>query len=351
MSDEPRAIAVISAARTMLAECRTLDDIMAIRERAEGIRHYCRAARVSLELQNEATEIKLRAERRAGEMLAEMDLHGGGRPTETGNAVLPVSAPKLSDLGITKMQSTRWQQQAKVPEQEFESHVNEIRESGRELTTKGVMKLAARQSSTVIDVASSAVTDGDVLRLDDAGRCVAGLDELSGDKFGCIYADPPWKYGNQGTRASTDNHYDTMTIDQLCEMPVSELAADDAHLHLWTTNAFLFDAQRVMDAWGFEYRSVFVWVKPQMGIGNYWRVSHEFMLLGIRGDAKRFNDRSLKSWAEFNRRRHSAKPDEIRAMVERASSGPYLEMFGRRAVRGWTVFGNQIDAQTELAIA
>lgn len=91
-----------------------------------------------------------------------------------------------------------------------------------------------------------------------------------GTKFGTVYADPPWLYDNQGTRAATGNHYGGMTVDELCALPVRELAADDAHLHLWTTNAFLFDCQRIFDAWGFEYRSAFVWVKPQLGIINLW---------------------------------------------------------------------------------
>jgi len=169
------------------------------------------------------------------------------------------------------------------------------------------------------------------------------LSSLIGNKFGTIYADPPWQYGNQATRACTDNHYETLTVDALCKMPVREIIADDAHLHLWTTNAFLFEAKRVMDAWGFEYRSVFVWVKPQMGIGNYWRVSHEFMLLGIRGNAKSFKEKNHMSWKSFNRGKHSAKPDEVRQVIQKVSPGPFLEMFGRKPVEGWTVFGNQIQ--------
>lgn len=163
-----------------------------------------------------------------------------------------------------------------------------------------------------------------------------------GQKFGCIYADPPWRYGNQATRASTDKHYNTMSLADICAMPVGDFAADDAHLHLWTTNAFLFDAREVMQAWGFEYKSCFIWVKPQMGIGNYWRVSHEFLLLGIRGK-QRFRDHSLMSWGSFRRGRHSAKPEEIRNMIERSSPGPYLELFGRSLIDGWTVLGNQIE--------
>lgn len=176
------------------------------------------------------------------------------------------------------------------------------------------------------------------------------IESLPSNHFGCIYADPPWQYENQGTRAATDNHYQTMTIAELCEMPVAELAAKDAHLHLWTTNAFIEDSFEVMRAWGFEYRSIFVWVKPQIGIGNYWRVSHELMLLGVRGNAKRFNNRSLKSWIEADRKKHSAKPNCVREMIEQASPGPYLELFGRKKVKGWTVFGNQIGNELQEAL-
>jgi N6-adenosine-specific RNA methylase IME4 len=174
---------------------------------------------------------------------------------------------------------------------------------------------------------------------------VADLAQLAeaGKRFGTIYADPPWLYDNQGTRAATGNHYGGMTVDELCALPVRELAADDAHLHLWITNGFLFDAPRIFDAWSFEFRSTFVWVKPQMGIGNYWRNSHEMLLTAVRGDAKRFNDHSMMSWGRFDRTQHSAKPEQIRDLIQRASSGPYLELFGRRRVTGWTVWGDQIE--------
>jgi len=165
----------------------------------------------------------------------------------------------------------------------------------------------------------------------------------SGQKFGCIYADPPWLYDNQATRAATGNHYGGLTVDELCDLPINDLAADDAHLHLWVTNAFLFEAPKIFDAWGFEFRSTFAWVKPQMGIGNYWRNSHEMLLTAIRGNAKRFNNHSMMSWGQFNRTQHSAKPEQIRDMIEKASHGPYLELFGRRQVDNWMVWGNQIE--------
>lgn len=205
-------------------------------------------------------------------------------------------------------------------------------------------KLSVRElRAEVARIKNAAAIDAPVASGDTC--TVADLHQLveSGKRFGCIYADPPWLYDNQATRAATGNHYSGMTVDELCELPIRELAKDDAHLHLWITNAFLFDAPRIFAAWGFEYRSTYVWVKPQMGIGNYWRNSHEMMLTAIRGDAKRFNDRSLKSWGEFDRTAHSAKPERIREMIQRASHGPYLELFGRRKTEGWTVWGNQIE--------
>jgi N6-adenosine-specific RNA methylase IME4 len=169
-----------------------------------------------------------------------------------------------------------------------------------------------------------------------------------GERFGVVYADPPWRYSNQGTRGSTDDHYDTMTVDDIAALPVRELAAERCHLWLWTTNAFLFECPRLFDAWGFVFKSSYVWVKPQMGMGNYLRNSHEFLLLGVRGGLTGAV-KNVMSWGEFDRERHSAKPEGIRRdVVERLSPGPRLELFGRKTVAGWTVFGNQVSHSPDL---
>lgn len=163
-----------------------------------------------------------------------------------------------------------------------------------------------------------------------------------GTRYGCIYCDPPWPYTNQATRGSTDNHYVTMSMDDIRALPVESLAADDAHLHLWTTNGFLGEAIQLVSDWGFTYKSFYVWVKPQMGMGNYWRVSHEVLLLGVRGRAK-FRRHDLMSWGEFHRGVHSSKPEAVRLLVESASPGPYLELFARRTSPGWTSWGNEVE--------
>ena len=186
----------------------------------------------------------------------------------------------------------------------------------------------------------------DGLAADKPPAIVRCLDELSGRRlrFPTVYADPPWRYANVAARGAAENHYQTMSIEELCNLPVRDVIADNAHLHLWTTNGHLPDAFTVMKAWGFAYKSCLIWVKPQLGMGNYWRVSHEFLLLGVRGRLP-FRDKSQRSWHISRRRRHSSKPYAIRELVERVSPGPYLELFGRAEIphSQWTVFGNQVE--------
>ena len=261
---------------------------------------------------------------KAGELLAGMEK--AKNQNSASNITLPA-------LGITKMQSSRWQRAAKVPEKAFREYIDSANVLDREITTSGLLKLA-NVHAPKNGARPAERTDGtctDLQELIDAGQ-----------KFGTIYADPPWRYNNQGTRAATDNHYDgDMSVDEICAMPIADLCTEKCHLHLWTTNAFLFECQKIFAAWGFEFKSSFVWVKPSFGIGNYWRNSHEIMLTAIKGGQTALS-RSEKSWTLCKRGAHSAKPEIVRHSIERLSPGPFLELFGRSPRKGWTVYGNQI---------
>lgn len=177
---------------------------------------------------------------------------------------------------------------------------------------------------------------------------VENLDELirRNVRYPTIYCDPPWRYDNTASRAAAENHYGTMPFDDIERLPIGELADKNAHLHLWATSSFLREALELIDAWGFKYKSCLVWIKDQIGMGNYWRISHEYLLLGVRGSL-RFRDRSRPSWVGARRNGHSRKPGVFRHLVEQVSPGPYLELFGREEIPGgmWTVFGNEVDAR------
>lgn len=323
----PREIMLLGRAREALAEARTLDEVRTIRDKAEAVRCYARSAKLGLDIQNYAAEVRLRAERKAGVLLRELRLHGGDRKSSSIDRNL-----KLADLGIDRHESSRWQVTSTLPEKDFNSYVGECTSARRELTAAGVLRISKVQLAK-----KSAVTKKQRSR----GNVVSSLDELKGQTFPCFYVDPPWPYDNQGTRAATSNYYPTMSVDAIARLPVKQLVATNAHLHIWTTSNFLFETIRIMKAWGFDYKSSFVWVKPQFGLGNYWRIAHEFLLLGVKGTLP-FEDKTLRSWLEAPRTQHSAKPPEIRDLIERGSPGPYLEMFGRIAIPGWTVFGNQV---------
>jgi N6-adenosine-specific RNA methylase IME4 len=320
-----RVLANITQADQLLAEAKTVGDAIGVADVAESARIFAKRANMALPLINKATEIKLRAERKAGELLRGMEKAKGGGHRTCNNT--------LQVLGISRIQSSRWQRTAVVPEEKFAAYVEQANETGREITTSGLLKLANVE----------APKNGARPAHGETGICT-DLSELvgRGEKFGTIYADPPWRYHNQGTRASTGNHYaGDMSVDEICAMPIGQLCADKCHLHLWTTNAFLFECPKIFEAWGFEFKSSFVWVKPQMGIGNYWRNSHEIMLLAVKGGQTALNKGQM-SWLQCSRGKHSAKPDAVRHSIEKLSPGPFLELFGRKKVDGWTVFGNQV---------
>lgn len=318
-----------------ISQARTVQEAVGIRDAAEELRHHFKARGYGVQAMNDAAEIKLRAERRLGELLHEMPKQ---RPGEYQRLHRATVAPSLDDLGIEKTQSHRWQKIADIDEEVFEDHIATVRDKEEELTTAGMLR-CARKADQPGRQNGESMPNG----------CVAeDLYELvrMGKRYGTIYVDPPWKYSNQGTRAATDNHYKTLTVDEIADPerhPVRQLAADCCHLHLWTTNAFLYSCPAIFESWGFKYQGLFVWCKPQMGIGNCWRVSHELLLLAIRGEPRRFLNHSLMSWAALDRGQHSAKPDKVREMIELASPGPRLELFGRRVTPGWTVWGDQVE--------
>jgi N6-adenosine-specific RNA methylase IME4 len=279
-------------------------------------------------------ELRLRAERLIGRWLAHHVNHegGGDRRSEARDATASHDLP----AGVSKSQSSRWQRVARVPDVVFERYIVVARDARKEISTAGLLKLAE---------ALRTGPDGPSTRpAESVSRTVEELSALARRnlRFGTIYVDPPWRYQNTATRGAAANHDPTMSVDEIKALPVAELAAEASHLHLWATTPLLPEALAILLDWGFQYKGIFVWTKEHIGLGNYWRSAHEYLLLGVRGDCP-FRDRGQRSWQCLRPGRHSEKPEEVRGIIEKVSPPPYIELFTRRLTEGWMAWGNEVD--------
>lgn len=183
--------------------------------------------------------------------------------------------------------------------------------------------------------------------------------ELPKRHFGAILADPPWRfktYSDKGRsrcpdwrafRGSPSRRYDTMPMDEILDLPVAQLAAPDCCLFLWVSWPMLPDAMRLIEAWGFVYKScAFDWMKttrsgnPAIGCGYWTRANTEPCLLATRGKPQRLI-RDVRMAILEPRRESGRKPDCVHGRIERLVAGPYLELFARQSRPGWTTWGNE----------
>jgi N6-adenosine-specific RNA methylase IME4 len=207
----------------------------------------------------------------------------------------------------------------------------------------------ARRKDAVAAVSSGTKPREAVRQAKKAELAARSIAEPSG-RYRVIYADPPWEYGD--TRAGLSgyeataaaDHYPTMPTRDICALPVREWIDDDAVLFCWATFPMLPDALEVVRAWGFRYKTAFVWAKGRGGMGNYHDVSCELLLLATRGSCTPDADKRESQLQQVKRAgRHSEKPDAFREMIDRLyKHGRRLELFRRGAApKGWDVWGNE----------
>lgn len=174
--------------------------------------------------------------------------------------------------------------------------------------------------------------------------------------YACILADPPWQFQNRTGKVAPEHRrlsrYGTMELADIMALPVEKLAAEPAHLYLWTPNALLPEALAVMKAWGFQYKSNLVWCKVRKdgepdgrGVGFYFRNVTELVLFGVRGKNARTlaPGRRQVNLLKTRKREHSRKPDEMYDLIEACSPGPRLELFARGSRPGWSTWGDQAE--------
>lgn len=318
----------IDQAQRYLAEAKTIDEVKQIRDQAEALRQYARQQKMGLDMQNDIAAIKIRAEIRAGQLIKEMKKRGkldtGGQTTlqdyNSSHDARGNNSVKLEDMGINYTQSARWQRMAEIPEPLLEQHIATVKAKDRELTSISVLRLSHQHTN---------------------GK----TPELPKGKYRVIYADPPWKYGNTMPEYFSEqaDHYTLMTITELCDLPIRDLALDDAVLFLWVTSPMLKQAFDVIQAWGFEYKASFVWDKVKHNMGHYNSVRHEFLLVCTRGSCQPDVKKLYDSVVSIERGQHSEKPEFFREIIDTLyPEGERIELFARREVDGWNYFGNEL---------
>ncbi len=181
-----------------------------------------------------------------------------------------------------------------------------------------------------------------------------GLPGLTGT-FGAILADPPWRFQNRTGKVAPEHRrlsrYPTMSLEEICGLPVADHAKDRSHLYLWVPNALLRYGFEVLDAWGFEYKAQIIWSKIRKdggpdgrGVGYYFRNVTENLLFGVKGRLRTESPgRRQVNIISSRKREHSRKPDEAYEIIESCSKGPYLELFARAPRKHWLQWGNEVE--------
>lgn len=330
-------------ARSALAEARSVDEVKDIRDKSEAMRAYARMAN-DTQLEADATELRLRAERRLGIMLSEqkrtVGLNTGARGIGTSAVPTENRTPTLAEVGIDKKLSARSQKIGGIGEQAFEAMIESVRDR------------IADGGRVSLDIASTDKKERRAERERDLASRQAALPEK---RYGVIYADPEWRFEvysrDTGMDRAADNHYPTSSTEDICNRPVADIAADDCVLFLWATVPMLPDALRVMDAWDFQYKSHCIWAKDRIGTGYWFRNQHEILLVGTRGNVPApAMGTQVESLVDAPVGRHSEKPEKFYELIERYFPNlPKIELNARAARPGWDAWGYEAPGGAEAA--
>jgi N6-adenosine-specific RNA methylase IME4 len=174
-------------------------------------------------------------------------------------------------------------------------------------------------------------------------------------KFGTILADPPWRFANRTGKMAPEHRrlmrYETMSMQDIYELPIAQLALPESHLYLWVPNALILEGLETLKRWGFTYKTNIIWHKIRKdggpdgrGVGFYFRNVTEMVLFGVRSSLRTLlPGRRQVNFIATRKREHSRKPDELYDIIEKCSPGPYLELFARHRRKGWVQWGNEIE--------
>lgn len=320
------------------------EKLVAVRAEIRAIDKVGLAQEVREQKLKEAQEIAeavLDAEVRIGELMARVPkASGGDRRSENfktdSGVVFETKANVIEKAGFTPKQAERFQRMAAHPEA-VERAKAQAREAGDILSRAKVLQEVGK------DIRAAEKTE----RVEKASGGGQSVDIFSTDKkYRVIYADPPWSYNDKQDTdyyGGAEKHYGTMKLEDIAALPIERIAEKDAVLFLWATSPLIFDSKQIFEAWGFTYKSMFIWDKVKTGMGHYNSVRHEMLLICTRGSCTPDTQKRFDSVQSIERtENHSEKPHEFREIIETLYAGEKIELFARTKRDGWDVWGNEV---------
>jgi len=313
------------AARKALAEAQKIDEVKKIRDKAAALQAYAKQAQ-DKELEWYASEIRLRAKYRLGQISKTLETEKPGPKVTSQRREVTPKNKALKEAGLSTSEAHRCEQLASVPEKKLEAHIAENKNRGEPLSSTQIISTITRK-----------------VRREKKKKEVRNK-KLPKEQYSFILADPPWRYEHMISESrEIENQYPTMELQKICDLRVGKLAADDCMLYLWTTASHTKQALEVIDAWGFDYRTNMVWVKPSIGPGYYVRQRHELILIARKGEPMLPDDKDKpNSVIEAPRQKHSQKPEIVYEIIEKAyPDAKRIELFSRNKREGWSAWGNE----------
>lgn len=271
----------------------------------------------------------------------------GFEPEEETKEKPQTTAEIASEIGLSERSAQNYRQIDKGLTEETKAAIGrtEIADSTTQLLALARMT-PEKQAKVAEKISAGAKSVVDATRLINKDE-IKEIPPPSG-KYRVIYADPPWSYGNSGAIGDdnygrAEKHYPTMPTEDICSLPIKDIADDNSVLFLWVTSPLLEDAFKVINAWGFKYKSSFVWHKLKHNFAHYNSMRHEFLLIATRGSCLPDHDKLIPSVIDLERtKNHSEKPEYFRELVNTLyTSGEKIELFSRTEAEGWHVWGNQ----------
>jgi N6-adenosine-specific RNA methylase IME4 len=316
------SLVIFTKASQMLAEAVTVQKAKELKDLALTAADWAKRKGMGEEAITYAQSYSLQAERRMGEMLKASELNkgasaGGKKVSPRGHYLLPRDkTPTLKELGLTKNESARAQKVAELDKDIFDEVISKDQPS---ININKALKKNKKKQTYNTKVAK----------------------ELPKEVYSVILADPPWSYSNSGFNQSAASKYPTMPTEEICKLNIEKLADKDSVLFLWVTVPLLPDGLRVMESWGYSYKTSMVWIKDRSpGIGFWLNTKHEILLIGSKGSFLPLN--KVDSIIKGEVTKHSKKPEVTYSLIEKMfPKAKYIELFARNKRSNWSNWGNE----------